>query len=255
MSFNIQKNPNAAKQAALEAAKAKAKPKAEDGAIMKYVAPAEAKDRMRVVFDDSGSMSRHIEDAKNGVTEFFRNCAPNQTACSIHFLCTNNEESAILENLSTDLPSTALALKKIDLHLGGTPLFTKLNQVVDMELTNRIIAFTDGSPTDSLVSMTEQERWSKNFKQLDYYKRSADVVIEKAIAKKIAIDTVYFGSSTAEDEIALLKYFSERTGGNFLHFDPAKVQFAQAFKYLAPTYRLMLKSPSFRAEIEAGKKN
>jgi hypothetical protein len=50
----------------------------------------------------------------------------------------------------------------------------------------------------------------------------------------------------------LLRYLSAQTGGYFLHFDPAKVNFAQAFKYLAPVNRLMLASASFRADVESG---
>jgi hypothetical protein len=70
----------------------------------------------------------------------------------------------------------------------------------------------------------------------------------------IPIDTVYFGGSIEYErrEIDLLKYLSSKTGGYFLHFDPAKVNFAQAFKYLAPVNRLMLASASFRAQVESG---
>ncbi|HEY4799523.1 MAG TPA: hypothetical protein VII99_10645 [Bacteroidia bacterium] len=241
------------KKAALAQAKAKAaSPKAEDGAIMRYVKPEETKDRTRVIFDDSGSMSHQIDNAKQGVTEYMRNCPQNQVAVSIHFLCTNTEESASLENLSADLPAQSQALTVIKLHLGGTPLFTKLNEVVNMPLTTRMVAFTDGSPTDRIVNVGSRD-YTKS--TLDVYKENADVIISQAIEKKIPIDTVFFGGSYSENEIGLLKYLSERTGGIFLHFDPAKVNFAKAFKYLAPTFRKMLMSPTFRAELEAGKHN
>jgi len=252
MTFIVKKDPNAAKNAAIAAAKAKALRPSENpeaGAIMKYVAPSETKERIRIIFDDSGSMSSQIENAKTGVTEFMRNCVPNSTAVSVHFLCTNNEESAKLENLSADLPSQSTALMALHVSLGGTPLFTKMAEVVKMPLTNRMVAFTDGSPTDDLLPYNPTKhglpKWLEN----------ADIIIAQALERKIPIDTVFFGGEYSENEIALLKYFSEKTGGIFLHFNPAKVNFRTAFKYLAPSLRLMLQSPSFKAELEAGRKN
>lgn len=247
------KNPQADRKAAIEAAKAKVKssnPAAEEAVIMKYVKPSETKDRTRVVFDDSGSMTSQIDNAKEGVIEYMRNCVPNTTAVSVHFLCTNNEESSQLEKLNTDLPQTGLVLKHIHLNLGGTPLFTTMNKVVDMELTTRMVAFTDGSPTDDILSETNVMGWGH-----ERHLKNADIIIAKAKAKGIPIDTVFFGSGSYADAIALLKYFAEQTGGYFLHFDPAKVNFRTAFKYLAPVNRKMLASASFRAELESGKRN
>ena len=252
----IRKDPAAEKKAAIEAAKAKARggtPTAEEAVIMKYVKPSETKDRTRVVFDDSGSMTSQIDNAKEGVIEYMRNCVPNQTAVSVHFLCTNSEEASQLEQLNTDLPQTGMVLKRIHLNLGGTPLFTTMNKVVEMELTTRIVAFSDGSPTDDILPANEVhylgwggiERWLKN----------ADIIITKAKAKNIAIDTVFFGSASHEGAIKLMRYFAEQTGGYFLHFDPAKVNFAKAFKYLAPVNRKMLASASVRREIESGSRS
>ena len=87
--------------------------------------------------------------------------------------------------------------------------------------------------------------------------QSADIIITIAKnalknGKCVPIDTVFFGSEGRQREIELLKYLSSKTGGYFLHFDPAKVNFAQAFKYLAPVNRLMLASASFRAQVESG---
>lgn len=249
--MKIQKDPNAAKKAAMAAAKAKAEAPAE-AAIIKYVKAELTAERIRVVFDDSGSMSSEITNAKNGVTEFFRNCVPNTTACAVHFLCTDSEESAVLGVLDADLPTKAARLDDIHLRLGGTPLFSTLKDVVQLPLTTRIVAFTDGSPTDSVV---DSRRFSSNESILDFYRRNADVIIALALEKRIPIDTVFFGAAYSENEIGLLKYLSEKTGGFFLHFDPKKVSFAKAFKYLAPVHRKQLMSPSFRAELEAGKRD
>ena len=48
--------------------------------------PAElAKEKIRILFDDSGSMSgQKIKDAIDGCIEFMRNCVLNETACAIH---------------------------------------------------------------------------------------------------------------------------------------------------------------------------
>src|SRR5215472_16064278 len=145
MTFIVKKNPNSNRDAAIAAAKAKAaqRPSADDAVLMKYVPAEQTKERVRMIFDDSGSMSSEIENAKRGLTEYMRNCVPNTTAVSVHFLCTDNEESAKLAQLSADLPSQSSALMSITLALGGTPLFTKMAKVVEMPLTNRMVAFTD----------------------------------------------------------------------------------------------------------------
>jgi len=248
-------NAEATKKAAIEAAKAAAKakntPTAEDAVLMTFVPVSNAliKDKMRIVFDDSGSMAEHITDAKQGNIEYMRNVIPNTGAVSIHFLCTTSDESARLATLDTDLPAIAKRLEDIRLHLGSTPLFTKLLEVVKLDPTTRIIAFTDGAPTDSIIG-----EGVGSYSTLEWYKKNADVIIAVAISKRIPIDTVYFGGDYAENEIALLKYLAEKTGGYFLHFNPAKVNFSKAFKYLAPVNRKLLASASFRAELEAGKK-
>jgi hypothetical protein len=84
-------------------------------------------------------------------------------------------------------------------------------------------------------------------------KRNADEVIKVALELHVPIDTVFFGDYNQE-AIRLLRYFAEQTGGYFLHFDPKKVNFRTAFKYLAPSMRLMLASESVRKEIESGKR-
>jgi len=247
MGFTIG-NPNAAKEAQIAKAKAAAEAakQKELGAgggqqIIKYVPPSECTDRIRVVFDDSGSMSGQIQNAKDGVVEFFRSCVPNQTACAIHFLETTNEN---LSTMCSNLPAMGVDLQEARLTMGMTPLFETMHKVIQMPLT-RMIAFTDGSPTDSLPEIPHGD-WYKN----------ADVIIKIAVEKKVPIDTVFFGRGTEDSpEIKLLKYFSDKTGGYFLHFDPAKVSFRQAFKYLAPVNRLMLASESVRKEIESGKRS
>lgn len=247
-----------AKRAAMEAAKAAKAPGAVDAVLMKYIAPTQCPDRNHIVFDDSGSMGSEIANAKKGVVEYLRNCIPNQTAVALYFM-----NSGTLE-LQSDLISLATAVEEKYLKSGHTPFFNTLKRALQSaSAPTRLIAFTDGAPTDQLQSEENeaavQGYWSYN---LDAWKASANIIIKiaHAVASKaskcIPIDTVYFGPSDTytQKNIDLLKYLSEQTGGFFLHFDPAKVNFRTAFKYLAPVNRLALTDGSFRAALERGEK-
>ena len=246
-------NPNAAKLAAIKAARTSALTAASDGAIQKFIAPAEAKDRLRFLFDDSGSMGSQVEDAKTGTIECLRNCDPFQTSVAIHFLNTKDEE---LATLNSNLIQVADRIKKLPLRSGGTPLFARMKEILRAEPTlTRMVVFTDGDPTDDAAEYQTppEDCPDRNFYNLQL---SADVIIAQALELKAPIDTVFFGSSFyGEQAIKFLKYLADKTGGYFLHFDPAKVSFAKAFKYLAPTNRLMLASESIRREIESGKRS
>jgi Mg-chelatase subunit ChlD len=248
------KNPNAAKADAIKAARAQAAqaPKAEDGALQKWISPADAKERIRIIFDDSGSMSEQIENAKEGVIEFYRNCIPNQTAVAVQMLDAKHPE---IEALNTNLIEAATLLKQAAPGLGGTPLFsTSMAAFALSPKPTRMVIFTDGEAGDSLASeeMIELEDGPMSA----YQKRSANVLIARARELSCPIDTVFFGPEQYhEQSIALLKYLAERTGGYFLHFDPSKVNFKTAFKYLAPVNRLMLASESVRKEIESGQRS
>jgi hypothetical protein len=145
----------------------------------------------------------------------------------------------------------------MNLQSGGTPFFNTLKKALEATPTlTRLIAFTDGSPTDALAADCEEDLDTLHGGRDNPWIHSANIIIKIAmsIGAGIPIDTVYFGGSIEYErrEIDLLKYLSSKTGGYFLHFDPAKVNFAQAFKYLAPVNRLMLASASFRAQVESG---
>ena len=256
MAFSIQNPRNAvdAKRAAIEARKAStASAGANPSAIVRYIPPGECPDRNRIVFDDSGSMGRHIEDAKRGMIEYLRNCIPNQTSVAIHFM----NSTACDTQLESNLLKLAADIREMNLRSGGTPFFNTLKKALEATPTlTRLIAFTDGSPTDSLHPETGEEIQTNWDDRNSQWTHSADIIIKIAmsIGVGIPIDTVYFGAGADDErkEIELLKYLSSKTGGYFLHFDPAKVNFAQAFKYLAPINRLMLASASFRADVESG---
>jgi hypothetical protein len=249
MPFQIT-NPTAAKAAALKAARESAAPKADDAKIMKWINPEDCPERLRLIFDDSGSMSGQIENAKLGTTELIRNSIPNQTAVSIHFLETVDEK---LSMLNSNLIEVAQQLKDKRLELGGTPMFETFMRVIALNpKATRYVAFSDGSPTDSILVVAEIR---EDIDRLRRWKLNADIIIAEVKKHKAPIDTVFFGPRYNEDEITLMKYIAESTGGYFLHFDPAKVNFAKAFKYLAGPQRLMLASESVRREIESGQRS
>lgn len=255
MAFQIQNPKNAvdAKRAAIEARKALAAPAGTNpSAIVRYILPGECPDRNRIVFDDSGSMGGYIEDAKRGMIEYLRNCIPNQTSVAIHFM----NSTACDTQLESNLLKLAGDIREMNLRSGGTPFFNTLKKALEATPTlTRLIAFTDGAPTD-MLSAEESTEVSSSWDTRSAWTSSADVIIKIAmsIGSGIPIDTVYFGAGAKYErrEMELLKYLSSKTGGYFLHFDPAKVNFAQAFKYLAPCNRLMLASASFRADVESG---
>jgi len=246
MGLSIPKNPQAAKLEALKRARAAAQP--EDGAIIKYIAPADARERLRIEFDDSGSMgSVQTEEAKKGVVELLRNSAPNQTAVAIHFMNTSSEELAAMQS---NLISVADQVQKIPLRSGDTPFFATLKKMQEATpVATRYVLFTDGEPTDA-ASLLENDR-------LRNLCANADPLIAVAKEQKAPIDTVYFGSAEStytQCARDFLKYLSDQTGGYFMVFDPAKMSFAKAFKYLSAGNRLLLASESVRREIESGKR-
>lgn len=247
------------KDAALKAAreKASAAKAANTAAITKYLPATECKDRLGLIFDDSGSMSSHIDHVKQAHVEFFKNCTPNQTAAWVRMLCASNP---ILEKLNSNLVELAQLVTDAKVGLGGTPLFTKMLEGIKAEPSiNRMIVFTDGSPTDKLLPYDKYPAPGANEVEGAigiYYRTDADTIIEQAIEKKIVIDTIFFGSESYHSrEIALLKYFAEKTGGYFMVFDPSKVDFRKALKYLAPVNRLMLGDGDFRKELQDGKRS
>jgi hypothetical protein len=255
-SNNKTTDPKKARIEAARAAAAAASSSNSNAALVKYIPASECPDRNRIVFDDSGSMSGSIDDAKKGVVEFLRNCIPNQTAVALHFM-----NSGQLE-LQSDLVSLGNTLLERSLTSGGTPFFNTLKQALESKpVLTRLIAFTDGAPTDVLAAETDAEIERFRFSQEpNSWRMSADIIIEISLAigggtKHIPIDTVYFGADDkyTSTNITLLKYLSEQTGGYFLHFDPSIPNIFKQLKYLTAGNRLMLASESFRAEVERGK--
>jgi Mg-chelatase subunit ChlD len=194
-----------------------------------WIVPAQAQTRIRIIFDDSGSMGgQKLEDAKIGCEEFLRACTLNQTAVAVHPM--GGKALA----LTADLPKIAQKIHGIEIH-SDTPMFQALAkaQVAEPKAT-RFILFSDGFPSDS----GKEER------------------ILRAIADKTPIDTVLiwegFGAPESSSEYQLLKEIADRTGGIFFVFDRKKVNFQDAFKYLAPAFRHALADGKFRLALQNG---
>lgn len=254
-------DPNAKKAARIAQAKAEASAKAASQEVKpdaiatrtSLIKPEEATERIRIVFDNSSSMSHHIDgdynksrisEARKGIVEYLRNCQLNRDAVAVHFL--NNYASYRYEDapnrllplleksqLTTDLLLLASAIDSPDIAaIGGTPLFEITEQALATppEAT-RLIIFSDGEPNNKL---------KKEF------------CINEALRKKVPIDTVFIGDRYDRGAV-LLQEIAERTHGIYIVIDSTKgADFKTAFKYLAPTKRLMLMDKSFKEKLERG---
>jgi hypothetical protein len=254
-------DPHAAKNARIAALKAQSSSASKESELKEdaitqrtqLIKPEDATERIRIIFDNSVSMDANIgafgdspsriEEAKKGVVEYLRNCQLNRDAVAVHFL-NNYTASHIGEStlpasilqkseLTTDLILLASSIDDENVRArGGTPLFEITEITLDATpIATRIIMFSDGAPNNC-------------FKK--------ESCIEKAIEKKIPIDTVYIGLK-GESRATLLQEIAERTNGIFIVIDASKgADFKTAFKYLAPTKRLMLMDKSFKEKIERG---
>ena len=243
----------AKKKAQIEAAKAKAKAARTDlihkpttGEKIEFINPEDASNKIRVIFDNSGSMGSLIKDkeaiehAKDGCVELLRSSVPNRDAYAIHLLNTTvwGEESNLPEciknsTLMTDLVSLASAIADESVKAtGGTPLFEKIKEAQKATPSaTRFIAFSDGEPNNFI---NEAE------------------VISTANVKETPIDTVFFGS-TGSSGARVMKNLADKTRGIFLLYDPSKpLSFKDLFKYLSPGKRLMLMNAEFKAKLERG---
>lgn len=248
-------DPAKAKLALADAARSKAVSESQ-AALIKYIDPAKAKNRLRFAADDSGSMANHFEDLRQALIELLRNCVKDQDAVAIHLLCVPDDKNP-MSKLESDLPKLASLVKAADFGAGGTPLFGTLKRVLETEpLCNRVVAFTDGSPTDSILPSEPYNPAKQNALAFPH-EPDAAAIVAIALERKVPIDTIFFGSAKYNgDAIKLLRYIAEKTGGYFLVFDPAKgVSLKNALKYLAPVNRLLLASENIRKEIEEGRRS
>jgi hypothetical protein len=200
--------------------------------------PKDMANRIGIIFDDSGSMmGQAIKDAQQGVEEFLRNCEKDNTAVAVYGMGDEDSFNSPFASggsktslsLTTNLPAVAIWCKGLTASW-GTPTLKRLKAMFQAENVTRVIIFSDGRPD-----------------------RMPDVNDWKWITGQgIAIDTVYIPVSGRADKEAsyFMKQLAERTGGIYLCFERGKSNFAQAFKYLAPTLRHLLADRSFVDKLE-----
>src|ERR1700733_2197702 len=229
----------------------------EDAALLRsrdWIKPEDATDKLRIIFDNSGSRNgAKLQAEKDGVVEFLRNCTPNSTAIAIHLLNpegsskwdyssgnvlslplpTNIEKS----KMTADIILLASEITEPSIHAcGGTPLYETIEKALASAepRATRLIAFSDGAPS-----------WVGN----------KDSILQGAKRASIPIDTVFICSPHEPawehaSAIAEMKYIAEMTGGIFL--DLSKGDIKSGLKYLAPVKRLMLADSSFKSKVERG---
>jgi Mg-chelatase subunit ChlD len=215
----------------------------------KFVPVAQATERVCIIADDSSSMSSEgrIADAREGITEFMKECIPNETAVKIHPINATPGESYYSSNkildYSTNLPAHADAISTLRAS-GSTPLYSAIqanlpsSMPVNDERTikpNRMIVFSDGEPDGQFNGL--------------------DTTIALAKQDGVVIDTCLIssaGSRTESNEYQIMKRLAEGTGGIFIVFEKGKCSFKHGFKYLTKGKRLLLTDASFKAKLEAG---
>jgi Mg-chelatase subunit ChlD len=207
-------------------------------AALKNLNPNTVESRFVIGFDDSGSMSGNpIQEAKKAVSAFLNACPPQTTSVGVYPF---NEKPQPL-TCQYDLVNMYLGSVRAT---GGTPLYTTMSNILDSENLTRGILFSDGEPTDDHIEDVLDELEEDGTHKRRY---RSDVVIDKAIAKKIPFDTVYIGAGDSK----ILQDIAKRTGGVYLRFDDASV-FAKQMKYLSPKYYALLSNPELKARIERG---
>lgn len=204
----------AAKKAAIVTELARTEP----GKVAEFD-PNTVKDRIGIVFDDSGSMyGNRITDAIEGTEEFLRSCAKGQTAIAIYPM------NAAPLQLNSNLPAVAIYVKGIG-PTGGTPLLSTLQNMQRTNNLTRCIVFSDGSPNDARFEKYE-------------------------LLAGIPVDTVSIDCNEGDEADRFMSELAKRTGGIYLRFERSKSNFRTAFKYLSPGLRYMLADKSFVQKLE-----
>lgn len=204
--------------------------------------PTKVFNRLGMVFDDSSSMSgKAIEDARIAVKNFTASCDFGNTSISIYPL--NKDKKP----LTVDYDLLNIFVMGIPAS-GGTPLYTKLLELIENENLTRAVVFSDGSPTDSKLVGT-CESWDSKPAAF------AQDIIKKYQEKEISIDTIFIGEVYNDDTKPAgyreMEKIAELTGGIFIHFKDSS-SLSKNLKYLAPRYRALLANADLKDKIQKG---
>jgi hypothetical protein len=220
----------------------------------KFATVEQATERVCIIADDSSSMNSgqdynrrtnavsgqsKIKDAAEGITEFMRECVPNETAVKIHPINAASESLYSVNKIlpySCNLPSHAAAIATLAAS-GSTPLYDAIeaNMTETAVKPNRMIVFSDGEPDGGRMGLS--------------------AVIERAKSLGIVIDTCFIADanySPESDQYRIMKEMAEQTGGIFIVFERGKCSFKHGFKYLSKGKRLLLMDSSFKSALESG---
>jgi hypothetical protein len=224
-----------------------------------FAAPEMASERIGIVFDDSGSMAGgKIQDAIEGVTEFMRDCVPNETAVSVFpiSLSDNHYRNGNPRlPYSCNLPSHASDITKYT-DQGGTPLFKSIRALLAEEMKpSRLIVFSDGQPDEGESGLDSQpERKGLYSEEII---PATPGIINDIKAAGIVCDTCYIANSGFNKEFdtgyKIMKRLAEETGGIFMVFERGKCSFKHGFKFLTKSNRLLLADASFKTALEEGR--
>lgn len=191
--------------------------------LLKDLNPQTSQNRIGILFDDSGSMDgQPITDAKQGISNFFSCCNPQETSICIYPL--NSSPIA----LSIDYTLSNVLMNGISAR-NGTPLYRKLVQMLQDNSLTRCVVFSDGIP--------------------EYDNLNLELAVKIALENKIPIDTVFIGNHPTGEQV--LKDLSERTGGIFVRFEDSNT-LSKQLKYLSPGLRKLLADPATKKKIEEG---
>lgn len=175
--------------------------------------------RICMMLDCSGSMAgtknHHLRQAGE---EFLRACNFGDTSVALHTFGSDREMRG---GLSRNQSALTILVNRLDAS-GGTPMGACANDAISSIPMTRGIIVGDGQPFD----------WA-----MPYNEEGLDPICQRYVEAGIPIDTVHIGNS--HQGVELMKYIARVTGGIFIKFSESG-NFAQAFKYLSPTYRAML---------------
>lgn len=206
---------------------------------IKTIDPLTVTNRLGLIIDDSGSMGRSgMEDVHKGVRGFTSSCNYQDTSIAIYPL------NASAKSLICDYDIINLYVGTL-WDTGGTPLWEKLQEMLEKESLTRAVVFSDGVPTDGHFNKEDVEKDIQN----PYY-TNPKKTLDKYIEKKVVIDTIFIGleGSSGYKE---MKDIAEYTGGTFVHFKDS-FTLGTSLKYLSPRYRALLANEELKVKIERG---
>jgi len=194
---------------------------------------ANAKEKIIIVADDSGSMDGDpMQQQKKAIEAFLGVCNPLDTAVGITPM---NRERI---NLTMIHPLLLSKVASWPLHGGGgTPMFKSLENALSQQPT-RVVLISDGQPMDGSAIHNNNRAWDDPVIEV-----SPDAnwhpVIDKYKATKTKVDTVFVGEQSDTSGQTEMKAIAELTGGLYIFFKEGE-SFAKQFKYLAPAYYAQL---------------